>query len=1471
MKKLFILSLIIASVISADNDVLTVYPHKEIGKVKEELFGANVSFGYPLLLSIANGYKAVLDSGYIERMNWLEGLWNPDSGAPDPTYLQFCRDAGINVLRFGVDFGMLMGPKYSAYDTGYGDIFGDGYVFDWRGWIGPPNSERTAENGWDTIFQAAESVTVCIPGPSCTTVYVVDTIFVWYEATSEKTLYIPSRFPFDFKFAYLFEICESLDCAAALVIFAVADTFDNDVTTDSLYSPHIFLYTHDILEYCMAESGPYAAFRDSFDHDGPFPIKKWFWTLGNDWTNCYWYDIKDEIAGWRKIPGYVEFIDTIYNPIDSTIIEDIHYNRFSDSPYKPDFLEEWIDTHVDWRVMKEMRNAAMGASFYRRVNSFNMALDSLGLRDSVRVGHWIGYLSTYSSSYIEDDDTLIIHGYPDYYFAKYGADSSGLIDFAGYFNYSTYPFSEYLQVEGDSVADFLIDSCGSVDYKESYPLAISIWANGHRNNVLDLDSIARLYESYYTDTFSSEPMPFAFTEWNIWGFHNSMVGGFAASNCFDWMIKSEISGDADFPPIEFAIHHTLNGHFFGMSYGCPDDYDEWCDEDGIMVLPVGQLHKFYENNFGEGLIEGELELNDSILFEGFYLTIDTSDCSDTTFLPPDSGLPIWIWNAANDDSGKIKLIITNRFLGDTSTNTKSLDINISNYLPVIYEDSVQVTTFEVDSSLWDDYLDFLACDENDTFSAPAVFAGTYPGYGPDIDEFDFHLHLHILDSLVWCGDTSGINACVDTIKAHGALGQYVYPFMDTTYKVAFSSDTLFSLTLPRHSISAVEIYPHWQISLKEGWNLISLPVEFNNDDTTLGDVFDTSSLRAGEVWGWNENTYIHYEITDSAANDWIGKGFWFIAKLDTAFSIPDAVIDTVYACTTTVRNGWNLLGSVHCVRNVDKLIYNEYHGKLTKNVGYSATQDTFFMTDFILPYFGYFALFDVADWFTAGDTMSVRLECSSDSATAGDEHDFNKSWLMELLIRRIVDSDTIDFFAVIGVSDTARDCYVKDEDLPISPDGPWFDPDSDFSAYCWVTAPVKTKLSESIISDLSGAFNFSDLIITGADSVDVSIENIDSIPSNIELQLIADDRGWNMLDDTTATVAPGDFATRSLDTDDIADGIWLYTGQGSGSYWLRDNVVMPNVYEKPYQDIGNEMMILTTPAPQNNDTFYLKLDADEFGYQYIERVYLMPFDYDTSLVPFRYGEHIRTLNPDSAYDFTYIIDDNSDTITDILADDDGWTYVSDDSGSMTFYIDTLLFSNDTLYFVCPPPAAPLPEDNVPSYAIVEYRGAQGGWVEAQKIYGRAGIFNEYAIVFYPDVVTSMVRLTWNRGIRLDKVWVIEISNTNACTQRYPLDLKTASHSMFGDISQGMKKLGNYVSIGKDESIEIKFTPLILPSIPDGMNRDFVFIITDEDETDTDSLWAEVNITTDTILVNRRGTATAIESAFVCIDDGDTGV
>ena len=90
-----------------------------------------------------------------------------------------------------------------------------------------------------------------------------------------------------------------------------------------------------------------------------------------------------------------------------------------------------------------------------------------------------------------------------------------------------------------------------------------------------------------------------------------------------------------------------------------------------------------------------------------------------------------------------------------------------------------------------------------------------------------------------------------------------------------------------------------QLSLKAGWNLVSVPVV--PADPSIGVVFAGTEV----VYAWDAVAKSYYVPTDVEPC----KGYWVAVISDTIITVRGCAI---YCLTCEIKAGWNLIGSVMC-------------------------------------------------------------------------------------------------------------------------------------------------------------------------------------------------------------------------------------------------------------------------------------------------------------------------------------------------------------------------------------------------------------------------------------------------------------------------------------------------------------------------------------------------------------------------------
>jgi hypothetical protein len=89
----------------------------------------------------------------------------------------------------------------------------------------------------------------------------------------------------------------------------------------------------------------------------------------------------------------------------------------------------------------------------------------------------------------------------------------------------------------------------------------------------------------------------------------------------------------------------------------------------------------------------------------------------------------------------------------------------------------------------------------------------------------------------------------------------------------------------------------FQLSLKAGWNMVSVPV--TPADNSTGTVFP----EVAGIFTWNATSRSYYEPTVIEPE----KGYWVAVTENATITISGALIET---WTTDIKAGWNMIGSV---------------------------------------------------------------------------------------------------------------------------------------------------------------------------------------------------------------------------------------------------------------------------------------------------------------------------------------------------------------------------------------------------------------------------------------------------------------------------------------------------------------------------------------------------------------------------------
>jgi len=751
-------------------------------------------------------------------------------------------------------------------------------------------------------------------------------------------------------------------------------------------------------------------------------------------------------------------------------------------------------------------------------------------------------------------------------------------------------------------------------------------------------------------------------------------------------------------------------------------------------------------------------------------------------------------------------------------------------------------------------------------------------------------------------DSNVLDRIISSKTVHFRKFVKIDTLVDTTGRFPFTKD----IQVPEHSIKVIKCYPKWQIVLREGWNHISIP--FRPDDSTmtlreflgaLCDSIDLDSIKTYIKTVLVERLYagrpvsrgmfywvpilrmimpmdIFEFVADSTSDWWIGKGIWVYSYVDTVLEINTTVIpgEFVDSYSYSVTSGWRDVGSIiHAEKAKNLVCYNELVSpapclpvnRVYRRVNFWAWPIPYRGYEEILPYYGYYALLPYA-------FHPSRLELSSEGCSIGGSGG-GVSVCHRIVIIDISRNDSEEVKISFGVSDSAKDFYTLDEDSVIPPTSPWFDPDSDFSAYMWVKAPVTTRLSRSIVRDLDGQYSGNYLSITGADSVVIKFDT-DSVPSDVAVNFLSWVRGWDVKVSDSFKVSPGSFKIRQIDLTSAVSGPWVYTEQGGSKYykyWLLDNVILPQQYlGQKYAGVGEDYMFLTTPLAMDEDgVAYLKISGGGKSYPYYDHFNLVAIDIPAkgNFIPALCGDKLSVFDGDSALPLKLAVDDNGDTVTEVLRNDDDWTYVDTGSGSIEIWVDESLYTSGPLFLVFSPPPAPK-GGNYSEIVVSYYDYTKKNWVKTGSVLGRIERFPVVEDVYYTSSGEDLrVKLEWNRGIRFDGIYVFRSAVDTAETVK--TELISASHSRYGDVKDGLKWKGSLVGVFAGDDLVLGY------KVSDKVPKDYVRYWVLESAGDSgvvgsDSFWAEIDTGTNKVIIYRRGSSTVIESAWVCIDDGDTG-
>jgi len=241
------------------------------------------------------------------------------------------------------------------------------------------------------------------------------------------------------------------------------------------------------------------------------------------------------------------------------------------------------------------------------------------------------------------------------------------------------------------------------------------------------------------------------------------------------------------------------------------------------------------------------------------------------------------------------------------------------------------------------------------------------------------------------------------------------------------------------------------------------------------------------------------------------------------------------------------------------------------------------------------------------------------------------------------------------------------------------------------------------------------------------------------------------------------------------------------------------------------------------------------------------------------------LRPDSSETAYEVKLYNDDDITDELSSDDRDFYETDSAGWMYLKFDLsdytvnnkLVLEVDGIEYV----------SSSTELKVDAYYPQEKSWKTVGYIPSRVFPHKEFISFAETESDTVDIKLYWTPEYKID------------CARLYPKPSEISPSSISLDsaiLSSGIDVStfiddddNNFINLLQDEYLDIYF--LGDSGADSAKVIDYYLVLRSTSTANPDSFWAEVNITTDTILVKRRGTATAIESAFVCIDDGDTGV
>ncbi|RLG69889.1 MAG: hypothetical protein DRO04_02690, partial [Candidatus Iainarchaeum archaeon] len=562
----------------------------------------------------------------------------------------------------------------------------------------------------------------------------------------------------------------------------------------------------------------------------------------------------------------------------------------------------------------------------------------------------------------------------------------------------------------------------------------------------------------------------------------------------------------------------------------------------------------------------------------------------------------------------------------------------------------------------------------------------------------------------------------------------------------------------------------------------------------------------------------------------------------------------------TASWGWDLIGGPGCIFRPENITYSDTTRKFLDGslFEYSRSVGSYYPMDKMKPGYGY--------WLFALSDLGYSMNCGSYGGKTTSSLGDTLTGELLLEVRGRSEGNILRFASLKEAND-----WIDDNDVLAAPEGPWFNPDSDFSAKFWYESPVRTGMTRSVVFNLPGEYDYSNLYITGSDSATIEVSS-DSLDDSVLVHLIGYERGWDIVNDDSFGVSPGRFRVRQIDLTSAVSGPWVYTSQYKDDYWLLDNVILPQQYlEQKYAGVGEDYMFLTTPLAMDEDgVAYLKISGGGKSYPYYDHFNLVAIDIPAkgNFIPALCGDKLSVFDGDSALPLKLVVDDNGDTITEVLQNDDDWTYVDTGSGSIEIWVDESLYTSGHLYLVFSPPPAPK-GGNYSEIVVSYYDYTKKNWVKTGSVLGRIERFPVVEDVYYTSSGEDLrVKLEWNRGIRFDGIYVFRSAVDTAETVK--TELISASHSRYGDMKGGLKWKGSLVGVFAGDDLVLGY------KVSDKVPKDYVRYWVLESAGDSgvvgsDSFWAKIDTGANEVVIYRRGSSTVIESAWVCIDDGDTGV